>query len=334
MICGFFVSYASEFSDWTGEILDGTISENAAQVYRYINGDDSLYALAPADYADLLYGDIGRQMGRGDKAQAYLKLTDQMGIPGFEDFDIRTASMADLGYLKSVVDDALEQDAAQSAQLFLPGNTIDTPQLPAPGSNYNVWPFPNNQNAVKNLPELDSEQYNSDQLQKYIDSNGVNTNGVSTDYIIRFCGNDRGLAESLIDAIPESYPDQGLSLLERVEKYNLPEIPDPQSLSAYQTRLWYTWQESLIPERLDYSQPLSDVARQAYEMRNELRTTARESMADSAWAEYLMENEPNWSFNGLITYYTNKGIYGEELWNIIIKKSTSSRGDINKLFGL
>ena len=67
-----------------------------------------------------------------------------MGIPGFEDFDLPSASVYDVGYMKLVVDDALVQETAQaaqaahSAQLFLPGNTIDTPQLPAPGSSGTV----------------------------------------------------------------------------------------------------------------------------------------------------------------------------------------------------
>ena len=209
--------HASEFSDWTGEILDGTISENAAQVYRYINGDDSLYALAPADYADLLYGDIGRQMGRGDKAQAYLKLTDQMGIPGFEDFDLRTASMADLGYLKSVVDDALEQDAAQAAQLFLPGNTIDTPQLPVPGSSGN--------NAAIHLKPF------NDEIRLNLEQAGLNQEKIDT-----IVNTVKGQKPDPSSYLSQEYIDNHLGEFESSGVYKIMVSPPRGTIGGYSGR--------------------------------------------------------------------------------------------------
>lgn len=87
------------------------------------------------------------------------------------------------------------------------------------------------------------------------------TSLLNYDNILSFCNNREDLSKRLIKAIPESYADKGLSLLQRVEKYNLPDNPNLQSLSIYQTRIWYKWQESLIEIKLDYSQPLETVAK-------------------------------------------------------------------------
>ena len=157
---------------------------------------------------------------------------------------------------------------------------------------------------------------------------------MSYEEIFKFGEGRQDLAESLIKAIPESYGDEGLSIVERVEKYQLPENPSEQSLSTYQTRIWYKWQESLIESRLDYSKPLEEVAKQAFEMRNKIRTQARMSMSDTKWSQYLLEKEPNRTFDGLVERYKKKGIFGDDLWREIIQSSMRSRDEVDNLFGL
>ena len=90
----------------------------------------------------------------------------------------------------------------------------------------------------------------------------------------------------------------------------------------------------MIESRLDYSKPLEEVARQASEMRNQIRTQARMSMSDTKWAQHLLEKEPNMTFEQLVEKYQKANFYGNDLWEEIIKASMRSRNKIDKLFGL
>lgn len=176
--------------------------------------------------------------------------------------------------------------------------------------------------------------YTPDRIEAFAKAGGVEKLAMPPQEIYRFTQGRRDLSESLLLAIPEAYGDEGLSVKERAEKYRLPERPEKASLSTYQTRIWYRWQESRIRERLDYSKPLEDVARQAFEMRNEIRTGAREAMADTVWAEYLREVEENFTWEGMLAYKKEKGLSGNELWKSIIESSMRSRPQVDGLFSL
>ena len=152
--------------------------------------------------------------------------------------------------------------------------------------------------------------------------------------IYGFCAGRQELAEKLILSIPESYEDQGLTLTERVRKQNLPETPGEGSLRAYQTRVWYKWQQSMIESRLDRSQPLEQQAKQAFEMRNAIRTQARKAMQDTAWAQHLFVNQRNITFSELIDKYQKRGLFGDHLWQEIIRAAMRSRDKIDGLFQL
>ena len=178
------------------------------------------------------------------------------------------------------------------------------------------------------------EKAKAKEIEVYAQEKGVKDLPMTPEEIVRFSGEDLDLARSLIDAIPESYGDEGLSLAQRVEKYGLPEKPKPQSLSAYQTRIWYKWQESLIGERLDNSQPLESMARQAFEMRNRIRTQARNAMQDVKWAKRLFAGEGNKTFEDLIEKYTDRGCLGDSLWEEIIAAAMRSRDNIDRLFNM
>ena len=177
--------------------------------------------------------------------------------------------------------------------------------------------------------------YTPKQIEEFAKANGVTNFPFSTfEWIYEFSSKRQDLAENLIKAIPESYGDEGLSIVERVEKYQLPENPSEQSLSTYQTRIWYKWQESLIESRLDYSKPLEEVARQASEMRNQIRTQARMSMSNQMWSEHLMKIEQNHTFDEVIEYYKKQNFFDDDLWRKIIQSSMKSRNKVDKLFGL
>ena len=176
--------------------------------------------------------------------------------------------------------------------------------------------------------------YTPDRIEAFAKAGGVEKLAMPPQEIYRFTQGRRDLSESLLLAIPEAYGDEGLSVKERAEKYRLPERPEKASLSTYQTRIWYRWQESRIKERLDYSKSLEDVARQAFEMRNEIRTMAREAMADTVWAEYLRGVEENFTWEGLIAYKKARGLSGDALWRAVIESSMRSRKSVDGLFSL
>ena len=223
-----------------------------------------------------------------------------------------------------------------------PNNLPNTPDATAPD-----WQPVEEGNVSKNaeLSPPDSftnepdggmveEKAKAKEIEVYAQEKGVKDLPMTPEEIVRFSGEDLDLARSLIDAIPESYGDEGLSLAQRVEKYGLPEKPKPQSLSAYQTRIWYKWQESLIGERLDNSQPLESMARQAFEMRNRIRTQARNAMQDVGWARNLFSSQRNLTFEQLIKKYQKQGYSGNELWQEIINASMRSRNKVDSLFGI
>ena len=163
--------------------------------------------------------------------------------------------------------------------------------------------------------------YSVKKLQRFAKSIGIRDLPLTYDEILRFCGNRQDLSETLVKSILESYGDEGLSLMDLVKKYNLTSDPQKGSLSIYQTRIWYKWQESLISSNLDYGQSLEDVARQAFEMRNSIRTKARISMANTKWAEFLFKNESNLTFDDLVLKNRARGYEGDELWKKIIQSS-------------
>lgn len=101
-----------------------------------------------------------------------------------------------------------------------------------------------------------------------------------------------------------------------------------------ENRIWYKWQESLIESRLDYSKPLKEVAQQAFDMRNSIRTQARNAMNNTAWAQHLFNSQKNVTFEQLIEKYQKKGLSGEKLWMEIIQSSMRSRYTIDTLFQL
>lgn len=186
--------------------------------------------------------------------------------------------------------------------------------------------------AEKIANESYKELSKAEELAQFAKLNEVKQLPVNFDKILELSGGNMDLAKRLLLSTKEAIP--GKTIPELVETFKLAETPAAGSLSGYQTRIWYKWQESLIGSKLDYSKPLEEVARDAFNMRNSLRTTARESMADTEWANHLMSQERNKTFEELVREGTERGLSGDALWNKIIESSMKSRGWLDSLFGL
>jgi filamentous hemagglutinin len=125
---------------------------------------------------------------------------------------------------------------------------------------------------------------------------------------------------------------ESASDLIRYEKYWADLASKPGTLSDRAARAFYLSEEARIPSLLDHSLPLESQARQAFEMRNELRIRTRDLMADREFAELLNRTEPNMTWNQVVDKYS--GNYsGDALWEKIINSSQASRSSVNQKLG-
>ena len=99
-------------------------------------------------------------------------------------------------------------------------------------------------------------------------------------------------------------------------------------------RKWYVSQEARIPGLIDTNQPLENQAYQAFSLRNEFRTTARELMYDRTMAKSLYITEPNLTWEEIVNKQTVKGLTGNDIYKAIINSSQKSRSSVNKALGL
>ena len=106
------------------------------------------------------------------------------------------------------------------------------------------------------------------------------------------------------------------------------------SLSNVEARKWYLEQEAKIPDMIDSSLSLEEQAKQAFNLRNNFRTEARELMADRATAESLYKTDPNWSWEKIVQKQVEKGLSGDDIYKEIIASSQRSREAVNKSLGV
>lgn len=126
-------------------------------------------------------------------------------------------------------------------------------------------------------------------------------------------------------------PDR-ISHGERYENYWDDLARVPASLSNRETRAWYLSKELDIPNQLDTTKSFEYQAKQAFEIRNDLRSSARELMADQKTANILRANEPNLTWDELTTIKQMKYSNKDDLWNSIINSSQKSRESVNSKF--
>ena len=106
------------------------------------------------------------------------------------------------------------------------------------------------------------------------------------------------------------------------------------TLSNVEARKWYLEQEAKIAGQIDKSLSLEQQAKQAFELRNQYRTEARELMADRKLAEQLNVSDPNRTWEEIVKKTKDKGLSGDDVWSEIIESSMRSRQSVNKSLGL
>lgn len=85
---------------------------------------------------------------------------------------------------------------------------------------------------------------------------------------------------------------------------------------------------------IDDSLPLEQQARQAFDLRNQYRTQARELMSDRQLAESLYSTDPNLTWEQIVQKQMDKGLSGDDIYKAIIESSQRSRTSVNQSLGL
>ncbi|MEY4934881.1 MAG: hypothetical protein RIS64_1240 [Bacteroidota bacterium] len=115
------------------------------------------------------------------------------------------------------------------------------------------------------------------------------------------------------------------SIVALAKHLKLLENPVHGTLTLYQTRVWYSWQKSLIGKQVDRSKGVEQAAMSAFKRRNEIRTKARFAMRDADIADFLNKKEVNMTWKQV--FKKNKGNYEE-----IILSSMRGRSAVDLLF--
>lgn len=157
----------------------------------------------------------------------------------------------------------------------------------------------------------------------------ANKNGLSNlskdnlNDILILVDDEIGFAQRLALATKEIQEASNLSELS--VKLRLSLIPEYRSLTLYEARVWYSWRKAKIKDLLDKTKPLEQQAKQAFNMRNEIRMNARNAMKDADIAEFLNTKEINMTWEAVYSHY--RGDY-----NKIIEGSMKGRSDVDQFF--
>lgn len=107
------------------------------------------------------------------------------------------------------------------------------------------------------------------------------------------------------------------------------------SLSNTDVRIWYKAKDADIINKIDRSKSLEDQAKEAFEMRNQYRTQARELMKDQEARKGLDNAHPNASFEEKLNQkMKNKGLTREQALNDIIATAGKTNAKVDKSLGL
>ena len=106
-------------------------------------------------------------------------------------------------------------------------------------------------------------------------------------------------------------------------------------LSDRAARKWYLAQDAAIAAKIDRGQSIETQARQAFELRNQNRTHARDLMRDQKKRAELDQTDPNKSFEELISHkMSDKGLSRDEAIEDILRTAAKTRSSVNKDLGL
>lgn len=141
-----------------------------------------------------------------------------------------------------------------------------------------------------------------DDLVAWASNNGLsNLTRAELDEIYKFVDNNFDFAKRIANSTKEI--QTASTLTDLAGNLNLPISPSAKSLTPYQARVWYNWRKSKISELINKSQTLENQAKQASNMRNEIRTGARDAMQDADIANFLNSKEANKTWEELLIYY-------------------------------
>ena len=137
----------------------------------------------------------------------------------------------------------------------------------------------------------------------------------------------------------EQFGDFKKKYLKSVEKPEKPvENPDNSAIiqaKNKEVREWYVDQVSKIPEGIDPSLPIEEQAKQAFEVRNAIRTQARNMMPDQEVRAKLDKEHPNKTFEELInSKMERKGLTREEAIQDIYNTATKTNANVNRELGI
>jgi filamentous hemagglutinin len=110
--------------------------------------------------------------------------------------------------------------------------------------------------------------------------------------------------------------------------------PKARSMSDVEARRWYLDSEAKIAGMIDKTKPLEQQARQAFGLRNQIRTQARDAMSNSAGADELFGSKPNMTWENIIKKYSDQGYVGNAPYEEIIKASQRSNAAVNQNLGV
>jgi hypothetical protein len=161
------------------------------------------------------------------------------------------------------------------------------------------------------------------EISEFAKQEGLQFNDSELQQIIDMFENNMDFAKRVLISTKEVV--EGKNIVDIAQTMQLPEIPADSSLTPYQTRVWYSWQKSLIGSKVDRSKGLESAAREALSRRNLIRTKARTAMKDTDIADFLNAKELNMTWEQAYAKYTGD-------YEAIIGASMRGRGGVDVLF--
>jgi hypothetical protein len=151
--------------------------------------------------------------------------------------------------------------------------------------------------------------------------------------VIPFVGTAKGVrgATKVEDGLKTA--KQTLGAASDASKTAVTSIPKG-SLSDVKARKWYINQEKKIAGQINKNLSIEEQAKQAFNLRNEYRTQARELMSDRELAKSLNETNPNPTWEQIMQKQVDRGLSGDDIYKAIIESSQRSRPSVNKSLGL
>lgn len=126
---------------------------------------------------------------------------------------------------------------------------------------------------------------------------------------------------------------------QKQDALNKMDFSDMEGLKAKlgnkEVRLWYKAHDEKIPDLIDKSLPLREQAKQAFELRNQYRTQARELMSNQVVRKELDAKHRNLTFEEILEHKRKKyGLTENEAYEDIIRSSATTNKKYDKIAGI